>query len=173
MSERAKPPAHGVAASWPEPLTDPALVAAEVDRLGETLFTCALALSENDWRAAARAAYTAAWSYHRLPRAEQEALVVSSLHDDDGPLPVDDDWSASAFVAWLIYRIQSTAPLATDGRTTPAPTFDAFGRKYTAGAEPNSAPESSDARATNDAPATPESSQASLFEVTANVRGRL
>ena len=44
-----------------------------------------------------------------MPRVEQRAFVESPWHDDTGPLPIDDEWSSSAFVAWLVYRIGLTA----------------------------------------------------------------
>ena len=106
--KRADPPAHGALASFPAPLR-PEDIASELDRLDTLTLECAQSLLEGNWRAAARSAYTAAWSYHRLPEAQQRAFAESPLHADAGPLPVDDDWSASAFVVWMIYRMGSTA----------------------------------------------------------------
>lgn len=106
--KRADAPAHAELASFPEPVRLEDL-ASELDRLDALTLECAQSLLEGNWRAAARSAYTAAWSYHRLPEAEQRAFVTSDLHDDAGPLPVNDEWSASAFVAWMIYRMGTSA----------------------------------------------------------------
>lgn len=150
-------PDHAVAASNPPTLTGG--VAGEVARLRAATLDAAFALTERDWRGAARAAYRAAWHFHRLPRAEQEAYVVSDLHDDDGPMPSTDNWSASAFFAWLVYRCNRTA----DGRRTERPVYDEFGRKLTA-AERASLDERRIVHGDEtDAPETPELTQKGMF----------
>jgi hypothetical protein len=152
-------PDHIVTASNP-PALAPERVAAEVERLRAATVEAAFALVEQDWRGAARSAYRAAWHFHRLPAAEQTAYVVSDLHDDDGPMPSTDDWSAAAFVAWLVYRCNRTAE---GSRRTPRPEYDATGRKLAASPEPERAQESTVAQHETDAPATPDLTQAAMF----------
>lgn len=157
---RADVPAHGALASFPEGKATDAH--AERERLYGLCVECAHMLNECDWRGAARAAYTAAWSFARLPTHMQVEFVVSDLHDDDGPMPVEDDWSASAFVTWFLYRINRSAEDV--GRRTPKPRYDANGRKLKAGEESIAANESIIAEHATDSLATLDVSQASLFD---------
>ena len=152
-------PGHAVQASNPPELTPEKLIE-ERDRLVAATIEAAFALIERDWRGAVRAAYRAAWHFHRLPRAEQEAYVVSDLHDDDGPMPSTDDWSASAFVSWLVYRCNRSIE---GTRRTEKPRFDEFGRKTTAVDAASLAHESSVNRHETNAPETPELTQKGMF----------
>lgn len=110
---------HIMIASGATPLDDPEKIAETLERLDATTIDVALCLIERDWNGAARHAYRAAWHFHRLPDHVALEYIVSDLHDDDGPMPVADDWSASAFVTWLIYRCSYDRQDA--GRSTPKP----------------------------------------------------
>lgn len=155
----AAPPAHAALASFPETLAED--VASERERLRAFVTDCALNLLEQNWRAAARSAYSAAWSFHRLPAKEQAAFIVSEYHDDDGPMPVSDDWSASAFAAWLVYRCNRS--IEGLRRTTPVPRFDANGRKIEAVDEPQRANESIITRPNAQRVATLDFAQKGMF----------
>lgn len=159
-------PDYAVAASNPPPLAGG--VAEEVERLRQATREAAFALIEQDWRGAARSAYRAAWHFHRLPRAEQAAFVVSDAHDDDGPMPSTDDWSAGAFVAWLVYRCNRTAEGA---RRTPRPAYDATGRKITAAERASSDERPIVHSDETDARDAPELTQSGMFGTPAADRG--
>lgn len=70
---------------------------------------------DTEWERAARAAYRCAELWHMLAPADRKRLIEQDGYDG-APDSVGSEWSASAFVAWLVYRVTPKEVVKIDGR---------------------------------------------------------